>query len=582
MNKQSVLPILCGISLTTFGLSVAILLYGIIFEKEENEYDKKKKCLISKKSKSKEITLDIVIPEKYVSAIIGKGGAVVKKIQELTSTHITMEKKGLNQSSERLCQIRSDNIQNIHSAQNMIQNIIQSLPDIETFEMFIPFEAFDRVFKKKNHKDEFLQQIKKIYGIKVIIDGNTHVTKTGINRRIILKGNPNQLAPALIEIEDKIQQEAKILSQMKSKIASARIFRNSKNVIKTLDDYSNEDVHDHSLSIKVCEKFMENNECKEDIEKISGAKIIITDDKTTECKERKGIIRGTTKQIDSALNAIENKFGDICESRFGSNVDVTIKKLSESLNDISSISTVLDSPLKQNDLMEVYVSALNTPNMFWIQVIGSANIELQQLELEMTEYYNNAENRKNHMLKNITEGQMVAAKFKYDNKWYRAEVISVINSSEYQVFFVDYGDVDQIFEADICELRTDMLSLRHQALECSLANLKPLEGTWNTKTIDKFAELVYLAKWIPLVAKVKSYKEYSVDSIDGDSRCHKSLILYLDLYDKNSNQSIGDQLIQLGMAKVEEKVWSAVNSALPNNECNFPFNPFLPDQFSID
>lgn len=68
---------------------------------------------------------------------------------------------------------------------------------------------------------------------------------------------------------------------------------------------------------------------------------------------------------------------------------------------------------------------------------------------------------------------MVAARFQYDGKWYRAEVVSIIkNSTMCQIFFVDYGDQEIISKDDIFELRTDMLSLRQQAVECSLANVK--------------------------------------------------------------------------------------------------------------
>lgn len=68
---------------------------------------------------------------------------------------------------------------------------------------------------------------------------------------------------------------------------------------------------------------------------------------------------------------------------------------------------------------------------------------------------------------------MVAAKFSYDNKWYRAEVINVVEDSQYEVFFVDYGDLEVLSIDNVFELRTDMLSLRLQAVECSLANTKP-------------------------------------------------------------------------------------------------------------
>lgn len=118
--------------------------------------------------------MQIKIPAKYVSAIIGKGGTVVKNIQELTNTYIKMEKE--NFSSERVCYIRSDDIENIYSAQNMIQNIINNLPIIETFELFVPFEASKKVFKRNLNTISFVQEIQKSYGAKVIVENNAHKT----------------------------------------------------------------------------------------------------------------------------------------------------------------------------------------------------------------------------------------------------------------------------------------------------------------------------------------------------------------------------------------------------------------------
>lgn len=52
-------------------------------------------------------------------------------------------------------------------------------------------------------------------------------------------------------------------------------------------------------------------------------------------------------------------------------------------------------------MMEVYVSAVDTPNAFWIHVIGSGIKALDNLVSEMTEYYNKEENRKLHALKKV-------------------------------------------------------------------------------------------------------------------------------------------------------------------------------------
>lgn len=54
-------------------------------------------------------------------------------------------------------------------------------------------------------------------------------------------------------------------------------------------------------------------------------------------------------------------------------------------------------------LIEVYVSAMKSPNQFWIQVIGSGNIALHNLVSEMTEYYNKEENRELHALKKVSQ-----------------------------------------------------------------------------------------------------------------------------------------------------------------------------------
>jgi hypothetical protein len=68
---------------------------------------------------------------------------------------------------------------------------------------------------------------------------------------------------------------------------------------------------------------------------------------------------------------------------------------------------------------------------------------------------------------------MVAAKFSIDNKWYRAEIVADLGNQKYDVYFVDFGDQEEVHEKYILELRTDFLSLRLQAVECCLADVKP-------------------------------------------------------------------------------------------------------------
>lgn len=68
---------------------------------------------------------------------------------------------------------------------------------------------------------------------------------------------------------------------------------------------------------------------------------------------------------------------------------------------------------------------------------------------------------------------MVAAKFSFNKQWYRAEIISTPENDQCEIFFVDYGDREVVNLDSVLELRTDFLRLRLQAVECSMANIKP-------------------------------------------------------------------------------------------------------------
>lgn len=57
------------------------------------------------------------------------------------------------------------------------------------------------------------------------------------------------------------------------------------------------------------------------------------------------------------------------------------------------------------------------PSHFWLQIVSPKATELDQLVEEMTEYYSKESNRKSHILQKVETGDLVAAIFKYDNKW---------------------------------------------------------------------------------------------------------------------------------------------------------------------
>ena len=106
-------------------------------------------------------------------------------------------------------------------------------------------------------------------------------------------------------------------------------------------------------------------------------------------------------------------------------------------------------------------------------------------------------------------GEIVAAQYK-DEKWFRARIIEVTETSdEYindfdevekiRVFYVDYGLSHTVDMISIREIKPTFLQLPFQAVECSLGRVMPIRegcirndlpnGKWPFETSQKFRQL---------------------------------------------------------------------------------------------
>lgn len=252
----------------------------------------------------------------------------------------------------------------------------------------------------------------------------------------------------------------------------------------------------------------------------SGARIKISSngDKTT---IRKVTFLGTEEQIKVAKDLIEN-----CVAQEKCRREIEQSKRSPRHVQSSSKSpspTPSANANENNDdasenrgaPIEVYVSAVSSPSRFWVQFVGPQVTQLDLLVEEMTEYYGKKENRENHALSHVSVGQVVAAVFRHDGRWYRARVHDV-RPNEYDatqqvadVFFLDYGDSEYVSIYELCELRADLLRLRFQAMECFLAGVRPRsdDDIWSPEAIERFENLVHVARWQPLLSKTCTYKK---------------------------------------------------------------------------
>ncbi|KAK2500910.1 hypothetical protein MC885_018122 [Smutsia gigantea] len=167
-----------------------------------------------------------------------------------------------------------------------------------------------------------------------------------------------------------------------------------------------------------------------------------------------------------------------------------------------------DFSFHADEFIEVYVSASEHPNHFWIQIIGSRSLQLDKLVNEMTQHYENSlpEDLTVHV------GDIVAAPLPTNGSWYRARVLGTLENGNLDLYFVDFGDNGDCPLRDLRALRSDFLSLPFQAIECSLARIAPSGEQWEEDALDEFDRLTHCADWKPLMAKISSYVQTGIST----------------------------------------------------------------------
>uniref|UniRef100_A0A1A8V3I3 Tudor and KH domain containing n=1 Tax=Nothobranchius furzeri TaxID=105023 RepID=A0A1A8V3I3_NOTFU len=257
-------------------------------------------------------------------------------------------------------------------------------------------------------------------------------------------------------------------------------------------------------------------------------------------------------ETGSSLGLSNN--GPVChgeESRSlvsGPDIGVVMKKLQvpgeecpspESLSEVSRFEILSpELSFQPDEHLEVYVSASENPNHFWIQILGVRSLQLDKLMEEMNHYYSNG-NPAVQQVKPIVVGDIVAAPYRDHDTWNRARVLGILGSNLVDLYYVDFGDNGELPPASLRHLRSDFLSLPFQAIECSLAGLMPKGEVWTEAALDDFERLTHCARWRPLQAKLYSYSHSEVSS-------WPSVRLYD--YSEGKTVDICEELIRLGHA----------------------------------
>ncbi|XP_023646938.1 tudor and KH domain-containing protein isoform X3 [Paramormyrops kingsleyae] len=196
-----------------------------------------------------------------------------------------------------------------------------------------------------------------------------------------------------------------------------------------------------------------------------------------------------------------------------------------------------DLSFQPDEHLEVYVSAVENPQHFWIQILGVRSLQLDKLTAEMGRFYSTG--TAELKVEKVVVGDIVAAPYRNHGTWNRARVLSVLESGLVDVYYVDYGDNGELSLESLRSMRSDFLSLPFQAIECSLAGVSPAGGSWTEEALDDFDRLTYCAQWKPLLAKLCSYSHSDMSSWPS-----------VQLYDSSHGKllGVGEELIRLGHA----------------------------------
>ncbi|XP_053928214.1 tudor domain-containing protein 1 [Cuculus canorus] len=157
------------------------------------------------------------------------------------------------------------------------------------------------------------------------------------------------------------------------------------------------------------------------------------------------------------------------------------------------------SKLTLKQTVDVVVCTVYSPGEFYCQMVPNDNelFALNSLNKSLSEY---CQNTPPNIFK-PKHGETCCAFFPDDGNWYRALVRNMTSSGTVKVFFVDYGNVEEVPLDKIRQISSSFLKLPFQGIKCFLSGVNPGNNKWIPEATARFRELI---AGITLQARVNS------------------------------------------------------------------------------
>ncbi|NXK10648.1 TDRD5 protein, partial [Herpetotheres cachinnans] len=147
-------------------------------------------------------------------------------------------------------------------------------------------------------------------------------------------------------------------------------------------------------------------------------------------------------------------------------------------------------PLERRCLVGVFVEFIISPSQFYIHICSrETSDKLQDMMIEMRHCYSNKLVSDRYIMpeSSVQPGQLCCVMVA--EWWYRVIIHRIVNDEEVEVFYPDYGNLKIVRKSWLRFLKWCYLKLPAQAIPCSLAWVKPVEGTWSDAATLLFKEL---------------------------------------------------------------------------------------------
>nr|XP_020653942.1 tudor and KH domain-containing protein isoform X2 [Pogona vitticeps] len=440
-----------------------------------------------------EIEVEMKVPKEAVKILIGKHGAQIKKLRR--DTHARIDVDVQESAEERLVRICGSPIEVCKAKAAIHQILAESLPVVEKIQ--VPQRAVGRIIGRGG---ETVRSICRSTGAKVECERETEAALS-LTRLITLSGTLKEVQAAKHLITEKLSEEEEFQKKL-SESVHARFLRKQPLGMRKEEEAAGDQRGLPSLG----------REPSEQPPRPSGPP---------------GAGERIPEHPPGEPHSLRSEEGSPEDS-------VSAASCPSSAFEVPSP----DFSFHANEYLEVYISAAENPNHFWIQIIGSRVLQLDKLTREMTQFYESDSSCPSQLL-DVHVGDIVAAHYPDDLSWYRARVLGALENGNLDLYYVDFGDNGEAPLENLRPLRSDFLSLPFQAIECSLASIAPAGEQWDEAALDAFDRLTHCAEWKPVVAKISSY-------VPSGSTTWPHVRLY-NVTD-GQNVDVGEELVRLGHA----------------------------------